>query len=132
MPTLTKLSNVNNWTVTGSIPTSLTVNGNQLANCIAWPEFSTLAVQKQSNLLALCQIPGGLLGGSGNTGLLTVGMILDAFPSSGTTIANLTALSKAATLSWAQSNGYNYLSSFQGNINSGDLAAANSSIGGLT
>jgi len=130
--TTQKLANINNWTVTGAIPTTLSVLGSQIANCVAWSEFSGLPAQKQSNLLNLFQIPGPLTGGSGNIGLLTVGMILDAFPSSGATIANLTALAKATTQSWAQANSYPYQSSVEGNLDSGDLAAANSSIGGLT
>lgn len=130
--TTTKLTNVNAWTVTGAIPASFTVVGSQLANCINWSEFAVLTATQQSNLLGLCQIPGPLLGGSANVSLLTPGMIVASFPSSGVTIANLVALAKATTLSWAQVNGYPYYSSFQGGINNGDLAAANSSIGGLT
>jgi len=130
--TTTKLNNVNAWTVTGAVPTSFTVVGSQLANCINWGEFAVLTATQQSNLLGLCQIPGPLTGGSANVSLLTAGMIVASFPSSGVTIANLTALAKATTQSWAQANGYNYASSVVGNINSGDLAAANSSIGGLT
>jgi hypothetical protein len=130
--TATKLANVNGWTVTGAIPTNFTVVGSDLANCVNWTEFAALTATQQSNLLGLFRIAGPLLGGSANTSLLTDGMILASFPTSGVTIANLTALAKSVTLSWAQTNGYNYLSSFQGNINGGDLAAANSSIGGLT
>lgn len=129
--TLTKLANINAWTVTGSVPTIFTILGSQLANCVNWNEFNALTAQQQSNLLGLFQIDN-LLGGSANVSLLTDGMILAAFPSSGVTIANLTALAKTTTQSWAQANGYSYNSSVTGNINGGDLAAANSSIGGLT
>lgn len=125
--TATKLSNLNGWTVTGSIPTNLTVVGSQILNCIAWSEFNVLTAQQQNNVLNMCAVPGPLLGGSTNVGLIVSGMIVATFPSSGATIASLTALAKATTQSWAQANGYPYDSS-RGNLNGNDLSAA----GGLT
>lgn len=125
--TVTKLSNLNGWTVTGTVPTNLTVTGSQILNCVAWSEFSGLTAQQQNNVLNMCAVPGGLLGGSTNVGLIVSGMIVATFPSSGATIASLTALAKATTQSWAQANGYPYDSS-RGNLNGNDLSAA----GGLT
>jgi hypothetical protein len=126
--TAVKLANINGWTVTGSVPTSFTVLGSDIFNAIAFSEFNALTAAQQSNVLALCEVPGPMLGGSANISRMAPGMIVAYFPSSGVTIANLTALAKTVTQSWAQSNGYPYASSIQGNINQGDLAAA----GGLT
>ena len=119
-----KLAKVNAWTVTGSVPTSLFVTGPQILNCIAFSEFNALTATQQSNVIALCNSPGQLLGGSANVSLMVAGMIVSYFPSSGTTIANLTNLAKATTVSWAQTNGYPYNSSVTGNLNLGDTAAA--------
>ena len=131
--TATKLSNVNNWTVTGVVPASILTTGSALANCINFAEFNSLLPTQQSNIMALCNIVGPLLGGSTNVGLLTAGMFVSYFSTiSSPTIANLTALAKATTQSWAQANGYPYVSSIQGAINNHDITDANSSIGGLT
>ena len=131
--TTQKLVNLNNWTVTGVIPASILTMGSALANCVNFAEFNTLTAAQQSNIMALCQITGPLLGGSTNVGLLTAGMFVTYFTTpSSPTIANLTALAKATTQSWAQSNGYPYYSAVLGGINNNDIAAANSSIGGLT
>lgn len=113
-----KLAQINALTVTGSVPTSFFVTGAQLANCVNWGEFAVLTAQKQSNLMALFQVPGQLLGGSANTTHLVDGMILDAFPVAGPTIANLTALAQAAVLPWWQTNGY------QRPFDLGDVSAA--------
>jgi len=130
--TATKLTNVNNWTVTGTVPTSFLTTGSALTACINFAEFNTLTATQQSNVLALCNCPGPLLGGSTNSGLLTGGMFVTYFSTpSSPTIAKLTALAKATTQSWAQANGYLYVSSIQGAINNHDLTDANSSIGGL-
>jgi hypothetical protein len=42
-----------------------------------------LQPQEQSNVLALCAIPGQLLGGMGNTDLITAGMFVAYFPLDG-------------------------------------------------
>jgi hypothetical protein len=107
MTTAQKIAAVNGWTVTGSVPTSFTVTGAQLLNCINWAEFNALTPQQQSNLLALCQVPGPLLGGSGNTAHMAAGMILAYFTNlSGPTITALTALAQATVQTWAAANGY--------------------------
>ncbi len=122
--TADKLTYINNLTVTGSVPTSFYLNGNQILNCINWTEFAALTAQQQSNVLALCQIPGLILGGPANKSLLADGMILTYFSSVGPTLANLTALAQATIQPWWQANGYT------SPINNNDLAAAVSS--GLT
>lgn len=102
-----KLDKLNAWTVTGSIPTSFFCTGDQIANCIDKTEFLALTATQQANLLALCQIPGQLLGGSGNTSHLVPGMILAYFTNVvGPTILALTALAKATVLPWSQTAGY--------------------------
>lgn len=116
--TAAKLAQINAMTVTGSIPTTLTVTGAQLANCINWAEFNALTAAQQSNLLLLCAIPGSLLGGSANTTHLVDGMILAYFNVAGATVANLTALAQGFVQPWWQSNGYS------SPISPSDLAAA--------
>lgn len=106
MTTAQKLAAVNGWTVTGSVPTTIFVTGDQVLNCINYSEFKVLTATQQSNLLNLCSGSGKLLGGSGNTALITAGMIIDYFPPAGATIANLTALSQAVTQNWCLANGY--------------------------
>ena len=75
-----KIAAINGWTVTGTVPTSLLVTGSQLLNCINWTEFAALTAPQQSNLLALCQVPGQLQGGSGETSFMADGMILAYLP----------------------------------------------------
>lgn len=106
MTTAQKLAAVNGWTVTGSIPTAIMVSGSQVANCIDKTEFLALTAQKQSNILALCNSPGLLLGGSANTSHLLVGLLLDAFAPGGATMTALTALATSSVQPWWQANGY--------------------------
>ena len=121
MSTATKLAEVNAWAITGVIPSSMYATGSQLANCINWSEFNAKTATQQANLLALCNNPGQLLGGSANVSLLTAGMFVAVFGSSSVTIANLTALAQASVTPWTAANGYSVL-------NNQDLIAA----GGLT
>lgn len=104
MSTAQKITTINGWTITGAVPTSFTTSGSALANCINWPEFSALTAQQQSNLLALCNNPGPLLGGSTNASKLAPGMFLSCFPfaSSGPTIQAVTALAQAVVQPWWQ------------------------------
>lgn len=106
MTTVQKLAAVNAWNVTGAVPTSFFVTGDQLLNCINYAEFKALAATDQNNILAICRTPGNLLGGSGNTAFIVDGIIIDKFPGAGPTIAALTALAKTTTRPWWQSNGY--------------------------
>ena len=105
--TAQKLAKVQAWTVTGAVPTTLYSTGPQLANCINYAEFKALTATQQANLLALCNNPGPLLGGSANTAFLVDGMILDYFTNkSGPTILALTALAQATVQPWWQYAGY--------------------------
>ena len=126
--TAQKLAKVNAWTITGAIPTTVSLPSYQVACAVNYAEFKALTATQQSNLLqAFTATAGGFLGGSANTAYLPVGMLIDYFASSGQTIANLTALARALSQSWAQVNGYPYISSL-GNLGPSDLIAA----GGLT
>ena len=101
-----KIVKINAWTVTGTIPMSINIAGVELANCINFDEFAVLTPEQQSNVLGLCAIPGALLGGMGNTDLITAGMFVAYFPLDGPTIANLTELAKAQPVLWWVANGY--------------------------
>lgn len=116
--TAAKLAQLNAMTVSGSVPTSFFVTGDQLLNCINYAEFKVLTAAQQNNILAVCRTPGQLLGGSGNTAFLVDGMILDYFPVAGPTVAALTALAKVTATPWWQANGYS------GPFTSPDLVAA--------
>ena len=102
MSTPQKIAAVNGWTVTGAIPSVIYVSGAQLLNCINWTEFAALTATQQANLLALCQVPGQLLGGSGNTAFIVDGMFLAYFSHSGATIIALTALATSMAQPWWQ------------------------------
>lgn len=100
--TAQKITKVNSWTVTGTIPTTIFVSGSQIFNCVNYSEFKALTATQQSNLLLALAGSGQLLGGSSNTTHLLVGMILDFFPVAGPTIAALTALAQASVTPWWQ------------------------------
>ena len=95
---------INAQTVTGQIPASFYTTADQLLNCINYNEFKALAPtpDKQKNLLALCNVPGPLLGGSANVALMVAGMFVDYFPQGGPTMTSLTALAKAQVMPWWQ------------------------------
>jgi hypothetical protein len=119
LTTANKIIAVNGWTITGTVPTVLSVTGTQLLNCINYAEFKALTATQQANLLALCNSPGLLIGGSANTAQMADGMILDYFTNhSGPTILALTALAQAAVTPWWQANGYS------GPISQPDVTAA--------
>lgn len=119
LSTAAKIAAVNGWTVTGSVPTNFYVTGAQILNCVNWTEFAALTATQQTNLLALCNVQGNLLGGSANTAFLVDGMILAYFTNhSGPTVLALTALAQGAVQPWWQANGYG------GPFNSTDAATA--------
>jgi hypothetical protein len=99
-----KIVKVNAWTVTGSVPTTLHVTVDQIANVINYAEFKALAANQETNLLALLTIPGQLLGGSGNTAILMMGMLLDYFPAGSATRNALLGLAKGLTQMWWQAS----------------------------
>jgi hypothetical protein len=107
MTTAQKLAAVNAWTVTGTVPTVLSSPGVQIANCINWAEFAALTSTQQLNILTMLTIPGLILGGSSNAGLLLDGMLLAYFTNhSGPTITALTTLAQAQIQPWWQFAGY--------------------------
>ena len=122
--TSAKLSFVNGVTITGSVPTSFFVTGDQILNCINWSEFAALTATQQSNMLALCSVPGQLLGGSTNTAFVVDGMILALFPVAGPTVAALTALAKAKVQPWWQVSVANGGGGLSSPVNNNDLLAA--------
>jgi hypothetical protein len=79
MTTAQKIAAVNGWTIVGSIPTTFYVTGSQIWNCINWNELSALTDAQRKDVIEMCQIPGLLLGGSGNIGFATDGMIINYF-----------------------------------------------------
>jgi len=104
--TVQKLAKLNAWTVTGAVPTTIYVTGSQILNCINWNEFNSISTTAQANILSLCNNPGQLLGGSGNTTHLVDGLLLANFTVGSQTIASLTALAQSVTQPWWQANGY--------------------------
>lgn len=124
LSTAAKLIAINGWSVTGSVPTTFFCTGTQLLNCINYAEFKALTAAQQSNLLALCNNPGPILGGSANVSHMAAGMILDYFNVAGATVAALTALAKTTTQTWATANGYPNAQNGNGGITAVDLANA--------
>lgn len=95
LSTANKIAAVNGWLVTSTIPTTLTVTGSQLLNCINYAEFKALTAAQQQNLMLLCASQGGLLGGSANASLIAAGMFVDYFTNaSGPTRLALAALAQ--------------------------------------
>ena len=95
-----KIVKVNAWTVSGEVPEVFYTTGAEMLNCIDWAEFSVLEAAEQANVLAMCSIPGPLIGGMGAAGLITGGMFVAYFPLDGPTIAALTKLAEAVVLPW--------------------------------
>lgn len=116
--TAVKLAQLNSITVTGAVPTSFYITGDQLLNCINYAEFKALVATDQNNILAICRTPGRLLGGSSNTSFIVDGLIIDKFPLAGPTVAALTALAQGTVQPWWQANGYT------GPFSQADLTAA--------
>ena len=118
--TAAKLLQINSMVVTGAIPTSFFVTGNQVLNCIDWTEFAALTAQQQNNISNVCGINGDILGGQNSfLGKMFVATFTNL---SGPTIVALTALAKGISQPWWQANGYS------GPFSQPDLVAA----GGLT
>lgn len=129
MTTAQKIAAVNGWTIVGSAPATFYITGTQILNCMNWAEFNALTATQQSNLLALCSTPGGLIGGSAQTAQMAAGMILAYFSNhAGPTVAALTALASAVVQPWWQVTAANGGGGLSSPIGVADLVAA----GGLT
>lgn len=105
MTTAQKIAAVNGWIITGTIPTSFFVTGDQLLNCINYSEFKLLTATEQANLLGMLRVSGPLLAGSSQTSHMAAGMIVDLFltlHSGPNTIAALTALAHSTVTPWWQ------------------------------
>lgn len=120
--TAQKLAAINALTVSGSIPTSVFITGDQLFNCLVYSEFAALSAAQQTQLLEVCAMPGQLLGGSASPFIAPFFGTLLAAGKGPLTLANLVALAKASVQPWWQANGY------ASPIAPSDLAAA----GGLS
>ena len=117
MTTAQKLAALNGWVQTGTIPTVFQITGSQIFACLDWTEFVSLTVPQQTQLLAVCALPGSLTGGATSF----VGKMFVAFYAgklAGPTITALTALAKAISQPWYQANGY------RGPFTLGDVAVA--------
>jgi hypothetical protein len=101
LTTAQKIAAVNGWTVTGTIPTNFTVSGAQLWNCINWTELAALTDPQRKDVIGMCAIPGGLLGGATNVTFATAGMIVAYFTNaSGPTRLALVQLANAQVQPW--------------------------------
>ena len=100
--TAVKLSRINAWTVTATIPASYTITGAQIASCINWAEFNALTQARQTAVLQMCAIPGALSVGSSaaELALLFDGMIVAYFGGGSATVVNLSALAPSAQPWW--------------------------------
>ena len=126
--TAAKLTAINALTITGSVPTSFYTTGDAILNCIDWAEFNALTDARQKNILAMCGVPGQLLGGSAQTSKMVAGMIIAYFSLAGPTIAALTALAKGATQPWWQATVAQGGGGLSGPVSGTDLVVA----GGLS
>lgn len=111
-----KMDWVNAQTVTGAVPTAFPVTGAQILGCLDFTEFNSLTVDKQANILRLCQMQN-LIGGA-NT---FVGKLFASYYAAmlgGPTIAAFVLLAKATTQPWWQANLY------PRTFDLGDIAAA--------
>lgn len=99
--TAQKLAQINALTLTGSIPTTFFLTGNQIFNCLDWAEFSALTPTQQTLMMQICAIPGSIKGG---TGSFFAGMIpvFYAGKLAGPTVTAFIALAQATTQPWWQ------------------------------
>lgn len=129
MTTAQKISTVNSWTITGSVPASFTTTGPALLNCINWPEFAAISTAfLQSAILAVCNNPGPILGGSANTTHFAPGLFLASFTVGSNTISALIALAQSTVTPWWQASVANNGAGLSAPITPSDLIAA----GGLS
>jgi hypothetical protein len=125
MSTAQKIAAINSWTLTSTIPAQYTITGAEIASCIKWSEFAALTAAQQTQVLALCAIPGPLSVGSNaaEIALLIDGMIIAYFPSGGATITALSALAPGAQ---------NWVTSQSGAGLSGPVSLADTQAAGLS
>lgn len=95
--TAAKLAQINAIVVTGSVPASFFVTGDQVYNCIDFTEFKAKTVAQQTLIMQVVSVPGQLKGGAGS---FLGGAFVDVFGISGATITALTALAKGISQPW--------------------------------
>ncbi len=99
-----RLTALNGWIFTGAIPSTFTVSGFQIMQCLDGTEFMALSTDQQSKILQVCAMPQ-VFGGP-NT---AVGKMFATYYSGvlgGPTITALSALAKAIVEPWWQSQSY--------------------------
>jgi hypothetical protein len=114
--TATKLATLNALQVTGSIPTTFSITGQQILNCLDFTEFNTRTASQQTAILQLCALPAMVAGQNTFIGKLFASYYSNAL--GGPTITAFIALAKAITQPWWQANGYPRA------FDLGDIAAA--------
>lgn len=123
LTTANKITAVNGWTVTGTVPTTFNISGAQILGCINWTEFAALTAAQQSNLLLLGQTQN-LVGGTATTAHIAAGMILAYFSLGGATVAALTALASAQVQPWWSTSVANGGGGLSSPISQSDVTAA--------
>lgn len=116
-----KLDQINAIVVTGSIPATFFVGGDQVFNCIDSTEFLARTAAQQNLILQCVSVPGLLKGGAGS---FLGGIFVSVFGVSGATITALTALAKAVSQPWWQATVAQGGGGLSSPVNAADAAAA--------
>lgn len=119
--TTAKLAQLNAIVVTGSIPTTFFVTGDQIYNCIDSAEFLAKTAAQQTLIMQCVAVPGQLKGGAGS---FLGGVFVAVFGVSGATITALTALAKAISQPWWQATVAQGGGGLTSPVSQGDLTAA--------
>lgn len=102
MTTAQKVTALNGWTITGSIPTTMQTTGLAVLQCIAIADFNALTAAQQQTVLQICAMPQ-LIGGSASL----IGQLLGTlFAGKTTTLNAFITLAQATVQPWWQANGY--------------------------
>lgn len=123
--TAAKLVQINAIVVTGSVPTSFFITGDQVYNCVDSTEFLAKTAAQQTLIMQAVSVPGQLKGGAGS---FLGGLFVSVFGVSGATITALTALAQAISQPWWQATVAQGGGGLSSPVGLPDLAAA----GGLS
>ena len=98
------LEQLANTTVTGNIPTLISVPASAIFNCLVYSEFEALTAAQQTLLMQVLAISGNLQGGSASQFIAPMfGALASKMPN---TITALTALAQALPAPWWSANGF--------------------------